>query len=99
MKSLWSPSPARVRNSNLERFTEFVNQKHHLRIGSYVDLYDWSIQNPSEFWGAAWEFAGILSSKPYDRVVENFENFPGARWFPGARLNFAENLLRHNEDR
>src|SRR6058998_4286237 len=98
MKSLWTPSAKRIKNANLTKFTEFVGQKYRLNIGSYSELYDWSIQKPSEFWGATWDFAGIISSKPYDRVVEHFEKFPGAKWFPGARLNFAENLLRHDDD-
>src|SRR2546426_11959438 len=98
MKSLWTPSAKRIKNANLTKFTEFVGQKYRLEIGSYSELYDWSIQKPSEFWGAAWDFTGIISSKPYDRVVEHFEQFPGAKWFPGARLNFAENLLRHDDD-
>src|SRR3989449_10724580 len=98
MKSLWTPSARRIKNANLTKFTEFVGQKYRLNIGSYSELYDWSIQKPSEFWGAAWDFTGIISSKPYDRVVEHFEKFPGAKWFPGARLNFAENLLRHDDD-
>src|SRR5881397_3994003 len=98
MKSLWTPSAMRIKNANLTKFTEFVGQKYRLNIGSYSELYDWSIQKPSEFWGAAWDFTGIISSKPYDRVVEHFEKFPGAKWFPGARLNFAENLLRHDDD-
>ena len=98
MKSLWTPSPSRIKNTNLTKFTEFVGQKYRLKIGSYFGLYNWSIQNPSEFWGAAWDFTGIISSTPYDSVVEHFEKFPGAKWFPGARLNFAENLLRHDDD-
>src|SRR5213593_4224521 len=98
MKSLWTPSAKRIKNANLTKFTEFVGQKYRLEIGSYSELYDWSIQKPSEFWGAAWDFTGIISSKPYDRVVEHFEKFPGAKWFPGARLNFAEDLLRHDDD-
>ncbi len=98
MKPLWTPSATRIENANLTKFTEFVNEGHSANIASYSELYDWSITKPQEFWGAAWDFTGVVSSKNYDRVVDDFERFPGAKWFPGARLNFAENLLRHNDD-
>jgi acetoacetyl-CoA synthetase len=98
MKPLWTPSAARIENANLTKFTEFVNEGHRANIASYSELYDWSITQPQEFWGAAWDFTGVVSSKKYDRVVDDFERFPGAKWFPGARLNFAENLLRHDDD-
>ncbi len=52
-----------------------------------------------DFWAALWEFAGIRASKGYDRVIEDLNQFPGAKWFPGAKLNFAENLLRYRDDR
>ncbi|HEY6104209.1 MAG TPA: AMP-binding protein, partial [bacterium] len=50
-----------------------------------------------DFWAAMWDFAGIIASTPYDRIVDDLSRFPGARWFPGARLNFAENLLGRGE--
>jgi acetoacetyl-CoA synthetase len=96
---LWSPSQERVRQANITRFIELVNRKYGLKIESYRELYDWSIERIPEFWAAMWEFANIIASRGYDKVVDDLTRFPGARWFPGARLNFAENLLRHDDDR
>jgi acetoacetyl-CoA synthetase len=56
------------------------------------------VNNVPDFWGTVWDFAKIKSSKPYDTVVTDLSAFPGAEWFPGARLNFAENLLRYRDD-
>jgi acetoacetyl-CoA synthetase len=68
------------------------------RIRDYQDLHRYSIERPAEFWRAVWDFCGIEGS-PGNRVVEEGDRMPGARWFPEARLNFAENLLRHRDDR
>jgi acetoacetyl-CoA synthetase len=98
-KLLWSPSQERVEQANITRFIEFVNRKYGLKIASYRNLYDWSIQRIPEFWAAMWEFANIKASRKYDKVVDDLTKFPGAKWFPGAKLNFAENLLRWVDDR
>lgn len=96
---LWSPSSDRVRQANITRFIEFVNRKYGLTIESYSQLYDWSVEKIPEFWAALWEFAEIRASRGYDHVVDDLDKFPGAKWFPGARLNFAQNLLRNRDDR
>ncbi len=98
-KVLWQPSPERIRRSNMFRFIGFVNQRCGLHIKEYADLYQWSITDISGFWGALWEFVGVRCSKPYDQVVDDTTRMPGARWFSGAELNFAENLLRYQDDR
>jgi acetoacetyl-CoA synthetase len=76
-----------------------VNKKYKCNIKGGKDLYKWSVTEIEEFWAAMWEFGGIISSKLYDKVVEDLNKFPGTLWFPGAKLNFAENLLKHNDDR
>jgi acetoacetyl-CoA synthetase len=83
----------------LTRFNEFVNEKHDLKVESYWQLYDWSIAHPSDFWAAMWEFAELKASRGCEVVIDDLEKFPGAKWFSGARLNFAENLLRHRDNR
>jgi acetoacetyl-CoA synthetase len=98
-KLLWKPSQERIKNSNMYRFMNFVNQKYGTDFSEYRPLYQWSIENIPEFWATFWDFAGIISSKPYDTVVDDLSKFPGATWFVGARLNFAENLLRYRDDR
>jgi len=97
-KPLWIPSEERIKKANVTRFIEFVNKKHGLKIGSYNQLYTWSIQNISDFWADLWEFVEIKASRGYDKVVDDLKKFPGARWFLGAKLNFAENLLRYKDE-
>ena len=96
---LWTPSEQRKSSANLTRFTEHLNQTHQLALKSYRDLYDWSVTEVADFWATMWEFAALKVSRPYEAVLENINTFPGTKWFPGARLNFAENLLRFRDDR
>ncbi|MEW6276935.1 MAG: acetyl-coenzyme A synthetase N-terminal domain-containing protein, partial [Bacillota bacterium] len=92
-KPLWEPSDERKKQANITRFINLVNNKYGLEIKSYPQLYSWSIENIPDFWTTMWEFAGIKASRGYDRAVDDLTKFPGTKWFPGARLNFAENLL------
>jgi acetoacetyl-CoA synthetase len=95
---LWTPSKERIRQANVTRFIDFVNRKYGLKIESYRQLYNWSIEKIPDFWAAMWEFADVKASRGYDKVVDDLDNFPGAKWFPSAKLNFAENLLRHSDE-
>jgi acetoacetyl-CoA synthetase len=97
-KLLWQPSDQRIKNSNMYRFISFVNQRFGRDFKDYANLYDWSVNNIADFWAAAWDFLGIKASRKYDTVIEDDKKMPGANWFPGARLNFAENLLRYRDD-
>jgi len=97
-KLLWEPSEEHKKQANMTRFISFVNDKYALNLDSYDELYDWSIEKITDFWAAMWEFAPIKVSCRYDEVVDNLAKFPGAKWFGGARLNFAENLLRYRDD-
>ena len=96
---LWVPSKERQAASNISRFIDGLNRSHGLQISSYSQLYQWSVNEISDFWAVMWEFAGIRASQSYDTVIDDLHCFPGAQWFPGARLNFAENLLRYRDDR
>jgi acetoacetyl-CoA synthetase len=98
-KLLWQPSEQRVKSANMTRFINFVNREYRGEIASYFQLYDWSIENIPDFWAAMWEFGEVKASRTYDAVVDDLGKFPGAKWFIGARLNFAENLLRYRDDR
>jgi len=98
-KPLWVPSDERIKQANVTRFISFVNEKHGLEIDSYDKLYEWSIENIPEFWEAMWDFWEVKASRGYDVVIDDLGSFPGAKWFVGARLNFAENLLRYRDDR
>ena len=96
---LWIPSEARVRDANMTRFIQYVNKRFGKAFKTYRDLHTWSVDAIADFWASMWDFAEIKASKKYDTVVEDLGKFPGAKWFPGARLNFAENLLRYRDDR
>jgi acetoacetyl-CoA synthetase len=97
-KALWTPPVERVQQANISRFMRLLRLERHPGITSYPALYQFSIDSPKAFWRAVWEFAGVIGT-PGERVVEDFEKMPGARWFPDASLNFAENLLRYRDDR
>jgi len=98
-KLLWKPSEKVVREANMTKFIDFVNKKYGLNIDSYFQLNDWAAENIPDFWAAMWEFGGIIASRGYEKVVDDLSKFPGAKWFIGARLNFAENLLRFRDNR
>lgn len=97
-KPLWIPSEEHKRDANITRFINQVNARYKLNLASYSDLYHWSVNNLPDFWQTVWDFVEIRASKKYDSIVTDLSLFPGARWFPGARLNFAENLLRYRDD-
>ncbi|MHB8867372.1 MAG: acetoacetate--CoA ligase [Thermoleophilia bacterium] len=96
---LWQPSAERIAAANMTRFREYVNQRRHLALDSYDSLYRWSVDEIPAFWATAWDFLEIEASAPCTAPVEDLSVFPGTRWFPGARLNFAENLLRYRDER
>jgi len=96
---LWVPSKERANKANLTRFIAFVNGKYGLKVGSYSELYRWSIEKVSDFWSGVWDYVGIISSRRFEKVVDDLNEFPGANWFSGARLSFAQNLLRYRDER
>jgi len=98
-KKLWEPSEERVQQTNMLRFMNQVNDKYNLNLSDYPALYQWSVNHIPDFWATLWEFAEIRASQPYTQIVDDLEKMPGAKWFAGARLNFAENLLRYQDDK
>ncbi|MBN1832328.1 MAG: acetoacetate--CoA ligase [Deltaproteobacteria bacterium] len=98
-KLLWSPSRDRIESSNMWNFMRFVNEKCHQNFNDYVSLYQWSIKELQAFWSTVWEFVEIKASETYYEVIDDVNKMPGARWFSGSRLNFAENLLRYRDDK
>jgi acetoacetyl-CoA synthetase len=93
MLPLWTPGPDRIARARLTGFIADVSERFSLSIGGYRELYDFSISRPADFWSALWDFAGIVGT-PGERTVIDLHRMPGARFFPDARLNFAENVLR-----
>ncbi len=95
---LWTPPPARVERANLTRFSAWLGERHNLDLGDYEDLWRWSVDELEDFWAAVWDYGGVRAARPYDEVLASRE-MPGARWFTGAELNYAENLLTgHSAD-
>ncbi len=93
-RPLWQPSPARIRDANLTRFAAHVAKKWGANLEGYDAIYDWSVAEPEKFWQSVWTFGGVKASTRGERVLVDAGKMPGAKYFPDARLNFAENLLR-----
>ena len=99
-KPIWEPSTERIERANMNRFMRFVRESvGNEDIRRYAPLYDFSVRSPEKFWPLVWEFCGIRASGDFTPVLVDGDKMPGARWFPQVRLNFAQNLLRHKDDR
>ena len=98
-KPLWQPSDDRINASNMLRFTHQLTSQLGLIFSDYDELHQWSIENPELFWQQLWTFTNIRASKTADSILSDADQFLGATWFSGARLNFAENLLRNRTDK
>ncbi len=90
---LWTPSPDRVAATRMTAFKGFLGERHGVPLPDYDALHAFSLARRDEFWSAVWDFCGVVGEKG-SAVTADPEAMPGARFFPGARLNFAENLLR-----
>ncbi len=97
-KLLWTPSPDRAAKSNMTAFMDEVNSRFSISCQTYNELWQWSVDNVPDFWDTLWDYLDIQAEERFERVVDDLPRMPGARWFPGARLNFAENLLRYDDD-
>jgi len=95
---LWKPSPQRIENANLTRFTEYLQATHGKMPVDYESLRQWSIDEPAAFWRAIWRFHGVVGSPGDGPVYEHPGDITQVRWFPSAQLNFAENLLAKGGD-
>ena len=90
---LWEPSDDVIKASNLTKFSQWLRTTHGIRADDYQQLWQWSIRDLEGFWGALWEFFDIKASAPPSAVLAD-RVMPGATWFPGARLNYAEHVFR-----
>ena len=95
-KILWRPN--QINDTHMMKFMDRVNNVYDLDINSYQDLHDWSIKNIPDFWKEIWNQSEIIHSSTYTDVIDDLHKMPGAKWFSGSRLNFAENLLRYRND-
>ena len=97
MPPTWTPDPARVSGSRMTAFTREAERRAGRTFASYDDLHRWSIASSEAFWPLVWEFCGVIGDRG-THVAADIDRMPGARFFPDARLNFAENLLRREDD-
>jgi acetoacetyl-CoA synthetase len=94
---VWTPSPERLASATMTRYREWLNETRGLELEAYADLWQWSVDEVEEFWTSIWEFFDVEASEPYERVLTTHE-MPGAKWFPGARLSYAEHIFRGHDD-
>jgi acetoacetyl-CoA synthetase len=94
---VWVPSQGRINSSNMKKYMEYVNRRIDKNFTDYFELQNWSVENITEFWASVWDYLEIKASKRYDKVADDLSKFPGTRWFVGAEMNFAENLLRYRD--
>ena len=98
MNPIWRPSEARVADSNLTRFIQSTNTRHGRTLSGYGELYAWSLEQPVKFWRDVADFGGLRVNWGSGPDIESPGRMPGARFFPGARLSFAGNLLRFRDE-
>ncbi|HYD58583.1 MAG TPA: acetoacetate--CoA ligase [Burkholderiales bacterium] len=96
-KLLWQPSAKDIEDALVTHFARHVVRKHRLELNTYPDFHQWTVDHPETFWSELWDFAGVVASRKGATVLADGDKMPGARWFPEARLNFAENLLRRGD--
>jgi acetoacetyl-CoA synthetase len=89
---LWKPTAADVERAEMTRYMRWAGERRGAPFVDYEELWSWSVQETEDFWASIWEFAGVRASRPYERVLDSLA-MPGTRWFQGAELNYAENML------
>lgn len=99
MFPLWQPPAKNLTHSQMAQFLQFVNQHYSARLNDYFDLHAWSINHLSEFWQAVWTFMDVIAAQPARQIYKPGLRMQESHWFSGARLNFAENLLRYRDEK
>uniref|UniRef100_A0AAV2MNV8 Acetyl-coenzyme A synthetase N-terminal domain-containing protein n=1 Tax=Knipowitschia caucasica TaxID=637954 RepID=A0AAV2MNV8_KNICA len=95
-EALWYPDAKK--DTQMDRCRTRINRDFGLNLANYQDLYQWSVDNYPEFWAQVWNCCGVVCSKPYEEVVDTSKRISDVpEWFRGARLNYAENLLKHED--
>ena len=97
-RKLWQPSAERIAGANLGRFAQLVRERHGVNAGGFDALHRWSIEDRAAFWSTLWEYGAVIGDRGVGPVLVDGDRMPGAKWFPDARLNFAENMLRRRDD-
>jgi acetoacetyl-CoA synthetase len=89
---LWEPSEELKQQATLTRYMQWLERENGLRFGDQEALWEWSVNHLEDFWASIWDFFAVKASKPYTRVLAD-RKMPGARWFPGTALNYAEQVF------
>ncbi|MHC5038834.1 MAG: AMP-binding protein, partial [Planctomycetota bacterium] len=95
---LWKMDPEKAKATHMHKFIGKALNEGHIPVATWNALYRWSTTEIEEFWSFLWDAMDVIASEKGDKILEE-RKMPGARWFPQARLNFAENLLRYRDDR
>ncbi|HYY18325.1 MAG TPA: AMP-binding protein, partial [Streptosporangiaceae bacterium] len=91
---IWSPDPAQAKAANVSHFARWLTQHGRARLsGDYLELWRWSVDRLDEFWSAIWDYFGVRSVTPYQRVLSG-SAMPGAEWFTGAQVSYVEHMFR-----
>jgi acetoacetyl-CoA synthetase len=94
---LWEPTPEAIQRTTLTAYMGWLESRRGLRFDGYHDLWQWSVDDIEGFWASIWDFFEVRAERPYKRVLGRRE-MPGADWFPGARLSYAEHIFRNRDD-
>ena len=97
MTPIWEPSEQAIESAQLTQFARQVVRKHRLDFNTYADFYRWTVDNPETFWSEVWDWCGVIASKKGSVVLVDGDKMQAAKWFPDARFNYAENLLRRGD--
>lgn len=97
-KPLWTPNDKVIKESNIIKYQNFLKQNYNQSFDDFFELYDWSIADSATFWDAILHFFEVIVHEKRHEIIENKEDMFNARWFPGVKLNFAENLLKFRDN-
>lgn len=94
---LWEPDAALIEASQLRQFQRWLAETHGAQTESYAEIWEWSVQNLDLFWDSVWEYFDVIAER-HDAPTRDGETMPGVDWYPGAQINYAENILRFAEN-
>jgi acetoacetyl-CoA synthetase len=97
IETIWRPSEETIASANITRYLGWLARERGLDFTTYQDLWRWSVTDLDAFWSSIWTYFGVRASRPYDRVLGR-DAMPGASWFPGAELSYAEHALARRDD-
>ena len=97
IETIWRPSEDTIDRANITRYLEWLARHRGLTFARYQDLWRWSVTDLNAFWASIWQFFGVRASRPYERVLAR-DTMPGASWFPGAELSYADHALARHDD-